>query len=262
VSGHAASGGSRNNNNPIRRWAVACWLLACAWPALPALADEAERVAVADPYLELHTGPGRGYPIFYIAERGESVEILERRTDWFKVRTAHGKEGWAPRLQMEKTLTEVGARKTFRDVLFDDYLRRRLEFGFSVGQFERDPILTTYVGYRLHDHFLVELAVAESTGDFSSTSLIYAALVSQPFPDWRWSPFLALGAGRFENRPKSTLVNANEVEADMGNMAIGVRYYITRQFFVRADFKDHVALIDHDRTNAFQEWSLGIAFFF
>ena len=225
-------------------------------------ADEPDRVLVAGPYLELHTGPGRGYPIFYIAERGEWVEILKRHTDWFKVRTARDKEGWVSRVQMETTLTEAGAQRTFRDVLFDDYLQRRIEFGFSVGQFENDRILTAYAGYRLSENFLLELAIGESAGKFSSTSLIYGALVSQPFPESRVSPFLALGAGRFKNTPKSTLVSAVETETDLANVGLGVRFYVTRQFFLRAEYRDHVALIGHNRTEAYQEWSLGISFFF
>ena len=34
-------------------------------------ADEYRTVTVADPYLEMRTGPGRGYPIFHVIERGE-----------------------------------------------------------------------------------------------------------------------------------------------------------------------------------------------
>jgi len=45
----------------------------------------ARKVLVADPFIELHTGPGRGYPIFHVVERGREVEIIKRRTDWFRV---------------------------------------------------------------------------------------------------------------------------------------------------------------------------------
>ena len=66
--------------------------------AAPVLAgDHYDHVQVVDPYLELHTGPGRGYPVTQVVERGEWVEILKRRTDWFKIRTSQGKEGWAAR---------------------------------------------------------------------------------------------------------------------------------------------------------------------
>jgi hypothetical protein len=225
-------------------------------------AEEFERVLVADPYLELHTGPGRGFPVFSVAERGEWVEILKRHTDWFKIRTARDKEGWVSRLQMEHTLTDAGTRKSFRDVLLDDYLRRRLELGFSFGRFENDPMLTARAGYRLHDNFLVELAFSQVTGKFSSTSLIYGAIVSQPFPEWRVSPFFTLGAGRFKNTPKATLVSAIETKADLANAGLGLRYYITRRFILRGEYRRHVALIGSDRTDSYQEWSMGISFFF
>jgi hypothetical protein len=231
--------------------------------APPAFADEPhERVLVADPYLELHTGPGRAYPIFDIAERGERVEILKRHTDWFKVRTARDKEGWVSRAQMEATLTEAGEKKTFRDVLFDDYLSRRVEFGFAFGSLNHDPLLSAFTGYRLHENIDVELTIAQSAGDFSTTSLYYISLVSQPFPDSRWSPFFSLGAGRFTNTPKSTLVSATETRGGLANAGIGLRYYVTRQFFVRVEARKHVALIDYNRTDDFTEFSAGAAFFF
>jgi hypothetical protein len=254
-TGHPAIGPNR-----LARW---CFWALLAFAA-PAWADEAknERVLVADPYLELHTGPGRGYPIFDIAERGERVEILGRHTDWFKVRTGRGKQGWVSRTQMEATLTESGEKKTFRDVLFDDYLARRMEFGFSLGTFNHDPLLSAYAGYRLHENFVAELTIAQSTGDFSTTSLYYASLVSQPFPDSRWSPFFSLGAGRFTNAPKATLVSAIETKGGLANAAIGLRYYVTRQFFFRVEAKKHVALIDYNRTDNYTELSAGAAFFF
>ncbi|HEX9812131.1 MAG TPA: SH3 domain-containing protein [Burkholderiales bacterium] len=247
----------------IGRFAKQLWLLVLLLLSFSVCADETfERVSVVDPYLELRTGPGRGYPITTIAERGESVEILGRRTDWFKVRTARGKEGWVVREQMERTLTEAGVKTTFRDVLVEDYLRRRVEFGFAYGQFESDPILTAHIGYRLHDNFLAELALSQVPGDFSSTSLFYASIVSQPYPDSDWSPFFSLGYGKFNNKPKATLVSAIETNADLANAGLGVRYYLTRRFVARFEFKQHVTLIDFNRTDSFKEWSLGISAFF
>jgi hypothetical protein len=248
------------NPNQLAVWCLCALLALVAWPAWAE--EQNERVRVADPFLELHTGPGRGFPIFDIAERGERVEILMRHTDWFKVRTERGKEGWVSRAQIETTLTEAGERKTFRDVLFDDYLARRLEFGFSFGRLDHDPLLAAYAGYRLHENFIAELTIAQSTGDFSTTSLYYASIVSQPFPDSRWSPFFSLGAGRFTNVPKVTLVSAIESKGGLANAAIGLRYYITRQFFLKVEAKRHVALINYTSADHFNELSAGAAFFF
>ena len=77
-----------------RQWALAGLLLLagiCA-PAVSA-AREYLQLFVTEPYLELHTGPGRGYPVFNVVPRDASVDVLFRRTDWFKVRTERGVEG-------------------------------------------------------------------------------------------------------------------------------------------------------------------------
>jgi hypothetical protein len=224
--------------------------------------EKHQRVLVVDPYLELRTGPGRGFPVFYVAERDEWVEILVRRTDWFKIRTERGKEGWTSRQQMENTLTEAGVKKSFRDVLLEDYLKRRLEIGFAAGRLEDDSLLSVRAGYKLTDNLLAEFTIAQVSGDFSSTTLYYASLVSQPFPEWRLSPFFTLGAGRFENTPKATLVGGVKTKADMANVGIGARYYLTRRFLFRLDYKTHVVLISDNRTDDYQEWSAGFSFFF
>src|SRR6201992_3746807 len=66
------------------------------------------QVFVRSPYLEMHTGPGRGYPVFNVVDRDDSVDVLKRYTDWFKVRTASGVEGWASAHDMEQTLLADG----------------------------------------------------------------------------------------------------------------------------------------------------------
>ena len=62
------------------------------------------QVTIADPFIELHTGPGTGYPIFHIVDRGSQVSIIKQRTNWIKIRAANGEVGWASRDQMLQTL--------------------------------------------------------------------------------------------------------------------------------------------------------------
>lgn len=67
-----------------------------------ARADQPHKILIADPFIELHTGPGRGYPVFHVIERGREVTIVKRRTDWFELRTDRGVQGWAPREQIDR----------------------------------------------------------------------------------------------------------------------------------------------------------------
>ncbi len=229
----------------------------------PVLAEgDFQRVQVADAYMEMRTGPGRGFPIFHVVERGEWVDISKRRTDWFKVRTDTDKEGWVNRRQMESTLTQAGIEKSFRDVLVDDFLSRRLEVGFGAGEFDGDPVLSIRSSYKFSEYFLGELTLSQVSGDFSSSKLYHANLVLQPYPESRLSPYFTLGAGRFENEPKATLVNDEDIEEPAANVGVGVRAYITRRFLFRVDFKHYVVFIDDDSHEEFQEWVAGFSFFF
>ena len=113
---------------------------AAAVPAAPqALAAPATsavpvaRVRVVRPYLDMHSGPGRGFPIFYAAEKNEWVVIELRHTDWFKVRTARGPVGWVSREQMAGTVTEDGVPFELADPTLQDFLNRRFVVGIGYG---------------------------------------------------------------------------------------------------------------------------------
>mgnify|MGYP001568252786 CR=1 FL=1 len=230
---------------------------------LPSAANAAEvQLEIVDPYLELHTGPGRGFPVFHVVDRGERVTLAKRKTDWFLVQTEKGLEGWASRQSLEKTLTAAGVPATFRDTLLDDFLQRHLEIGYSIGSLDMaDPMLTFRIGYRFSQNLALELDYAQSAGNFTSSTFAYLSLVSQPFPDWRVSPFFSLGLGRYRNTPKQTLIGVVETESNLGNVGIGVNVYVTSRFIVRGDYRRHIAYIDVNRINEYNELSLGFSFF-
>jgi uncharacterized protein YraI len=71
-------------------------LFAALAPVAATAAADAEQVVVQDPYLEFRTGPGRGYPIFYVVDRGEAVSLL-RRTGSRCARIAVAKDGCTAR---------------------------------------------------------------------------------------------------------------------------------------------------------------------
>jgi len=221
-----------------------------------------QRVEVTDPFIELRTGPGRSYPIFYVAERGEKVEILKRRTDWFKVRTERGKKGWVDRARMENTLVDAGVKRSFRDLLVEEYIRRRVEIGFGVGRFEDETVTKARAGIRLGEHLMVELSIGQVSGSFSSSRLIDVNLVAYPAPEWRVSPYFTVGVGRFKNTPKRTLVGASSTEDTSANAAVGVRFHATRKLMLRGDLRTYVVFIDDNRSDDFQELTFGFGFFF
>jgi SH3 domain-containing protein len=236
---------------------------ALATPAAQAAEDPPpERVQVADPYLELHTGAGRGYPVFFVVQRSDWVDILSRHTDWFKVRTEGGKEGWVSRAQLERTLTAAGVGKTFRDILVDDYLRRKLEMGLAWGSFNSEPMIKLYTAYRVSDTLSLEATFGQVQGTFSGTDIWHLGINAEPWSHQRWSPYFGIGVGKFKNVPNNSLVSDITVNVTMSHATAGLRYYISDRFVARLDYTIYTAFIDEARTGEYRATTLGISFFF
>lgn len=240
-------------------WVVLVLLLplANAWGE-----DAFPQVEVAEPFLEMHTGPGRGYPVFYIVERGEQVEVLKRKTDWFKVRTAKGKMGWVKRTQMEKTLDLEGQTTQVAEAGLGDFSKRRWEVGLMGGDFNRTPIMTVFGGFAFNKNLQAELSYSQVLGDFYSSEILNLNLISQPFPQWRFSPYFSIGLGHINTETKATLVQAQDSSDDMAHVAAGMRIYLSRRFILRVEYKDYVAFSSDDNNEEFEEWQAGFAFFF
>ena len=253
-----------------RGWLGAACLAGCIAIASPALAADApapenpkaERVTVTDPYIEIRTGPGRGYPIFFVAGRGEQIDIELRHTDWFRVRTEDNKVGWVSRQQLETTLTAAGGTKTFRDVLLDDYLTRKVQLGAAWGHFKSEPMLKLWTSYRLSDTLSFEGTFGQVQGVFSGTNLWHLDLMIEPWSDKRLSPFFAVGLGKFKNFPNLSLIGAATTDAKLGAARLGVRYYLSERFVLSADYAFYTAFLNDQRSSEYRAWTAGLSFFF
>ena len=250
-------------------WRLGAALLSLAALVLPARAQTAvaaatlsEQLTVADPYLELRTGPGRGYPVFFVVARGQEVAIALRHTDWYKVRAEGGQIGWVHRAQLQTTLTAAGSSKTFRDIALDDYLARRVQLGGAIGRFESEPMLKLYASYKLSDTLSVEGNLGQVQGVFSGTNFWHVALHAEPWSDRRLSPFFGVGVGQFKNFPNQSLVGAIVTDAKLAHAIVGARYYLSERFVLRADWALYTAFVSDQRSTEYRALSAGISFFF
>ena len=260
---------------PLVAWAAA--MPACAAdPAPPEAAASAapaaapaaranesvERVQITEAYIELRTGPGRGFPVFFVAGRDDWIEIELRHTDWYKVRTEGGKVGWVSRQQLESTLTAAGGRKSFRDILLDDYLTRRVQLGVAWGHFKSEPMLKLWSSYRLSETLSVEGTLGQVQGVFSGTDFWHINLLAEPWSDRRFSPFAGVGFGKFKNFPNQSLIGAQTTDAKLAGGVIGVRYHLTDRFVLRADYSLYTAFVSDKNSAEYRAFTAGISFFF
>jgi hypothetical protein len=243
--------------------ACLCAVVLLISPAVPLeAADEYRSVVVADPYLEMHTGPGRGYPIFHVVDRGDTVDIIKQRTDWFLVRTARGKEGWVDRAQMEQTLQRDGAQFSLHRATIEDFTNAKWETGILAGDFGGANIISLYGSYSLNPNVSVEVWGSQILGNYSNGWMASANIVHETFPEWRVSPFFTLGAGYIRTEPKSTIVLPEDRNDQIGHVGAGFRVYVTRRFLVRAEYKSYVVFTSRDENEEIEEWKAGFAFFF
>jgi hypothetical protein len=229
----------------------------------PVRADEEYRsVTVADPYLEMRTGPGRGYPIFNVVDRGESVDVLKQRTEWYLVRADNGKEGWVARAQMELTLQPDGNPVSFESAGLEDFTNAKWEAGLLAGDFGGANIISLYGSYSLNPNISVEVWGSQILGNFSNGWMGSINVVHEAFPEWRVSPFFTLGAGVIHTSPKSTIIQGEDRTDQVGHVGAGFRIYATRRFLLRAEYKSYVVFTSRNENEEVEEWKVGFAFFF
>ncbi|MDX1515874.1 MAG: SH3 domain-containing protein [Woeseiaceae bacterium] len=244
------------------------WLGVAALAILTLIAGPAQaaekalrHVAVADPYLEMHTGPGRGYPIFHVVDRGENVSIVKQRTDWYLVRF-DDVEGWVDADQMKLTLKPDGDSFDIERATLDDFTNARWEAGVLAGDFGGANIVSLYGSYSLNPYVSVELWGSQILGNFSNGWTGSVNVVHEAFPEWRISPFFTLGAGVIHTEPKSTIIQGEDRTDQIGHAGAGFRIYATRRFLVRAEYKSYVVFTSRDDNEEVEEWKVGFAFFF
>ena len=225
-------------------------------------ADEYRTVSVADPYLELRTGPGRGYPRFHVVDRGETVEMIVRKTDWFKVRAPNGKEGWVDRDQMELTLQPGGREIKFAQADREDFTDARWEAGVMAGDFGGANVISLYGGYSLNPNVSIEVWGSQILGNFSNGWMGSVNLTHETWPDWRISPFFTMGTGLIHTEPKSTIIQGEDRTDQIAHVGVGFRFYASRRFILRAEYKSYVVFTSRDENEEVEEWKAGFAFFF
>jgi hypothetical protein len=223
-------------------------------------------VVVSDPYIEMHTGPGKGYPIFYVAGQGDEVKILKRRTDWFKIRLQRGthriREGWVHVDQMRHTLDLDGNPIEFPNYGMDDFSKRRWVAGIGGGNVDGANTINGFLGFHLNPYISLQMDAAQILADYSDGWMVSGGIYMHPFPDWRISPFVTIGTGYIHMSPQTTIVQAEDQGDEIVNAGAGANVYISDRFILRMQYKRYTVYTSRDDNEEFNEWTAGFSLFF
>jgi hypothetical protein len=221
---------------------------------------------VAEPFLELHTGPGAGYPIAFVVLKNQLIDVHLQRTDWYKVRyqvrADQLREGWVHRDQLTLTITPVDQTIRMDDAGQQDFTNRRWELGVLAGELGGISSNSVYFGYAFNPYNSTEVWFEDILGDFSSSKMLSLDVVHQPFPEWLVSPFFSLGVGIIKTDPRATLVKTQDREDDVLHMGLGLRMYLNQHFLIRAEYKSYVMLTTRDENEEPEAWKLGFSVFY
>ena len=225
-------------------------------------AKEAQRVRIADPYIDVRTGPGRGYPIFHVVEQGAWVEVIKRKTQWIKIRTPRGRSGWVYRDQLARTLDETGSYVALQDLSQEDYFRRHGELAVMVGEMDGVTALTVSAGFAFTENLQADLSWTEGQSSLATTRLASIGIQHHMFPRWRLSPYILMGTGRVDISPRTVLVRPDNRSDRSVHAGLGLRMYLTRSFVFRTEYRNYVVLTNSNDNDEFEEWRAGFGVLF
>jgi uncharacterized protein YraI len=255
---------SEGVGSTIRASSLFLILVLAAAPAGTAGAGEATsaRAVVVEAFLEIHTGPAVEYPVFYIAEKGETVVLIKRRTDWYKIRLSNGTEGWVHRSDIEKTLLSVGYKKGIMDRFYDRFLASSLELGWAVGTLGGDAAIRIRLAYHFSPAIGFETNAEFTSGGGENTSLYNGGLLLTVWDGRFGSVYATMGAGAVHVVPDSLIIGAKNQTFPEAHAGIGVRVPFYKTLAALFDFRNYTYFSDTVTTREFQEYTVGLSYGF
>jgi len=219
------------------------------------------QLVVTAPYVEMHSGPGRGFPVVHVVGRDETLTVLFSRTDWYKVRAPLGAVGWVRRDDL--TLhTELPTGEPAPIPPYPEFATHRWEVGAGYGVYNRQNLVTAYADYSLTESLDAEAVVEQALGTLDNRIIATIGMRHTFIPEWKWfSPTAGIGGGYqhiVDKVPPAPLESNNE----MAYVSLGARGFITRRFMWRADWRHYVVFNNLNVYEDLEEWKVGFAVFF
>jgi hypothetical protein len=218
------------------------------------------QLVVTEPYVEMHSGPGRGFPVVYVVGRDDEITVLYSRTDWYKIRAAHGQEGWVRRADLARTVLATGEPAPIPP--YPDFATHRWEMGAGYGVYNRQNLVTAYGDFGITNSIDMEFVVQQALGTLDNRYVASIGLRHTFVPEWKWfSPTAGIGTAYqyIEDKvPPAPLEKNNQ----MAYVSLGARGFITRRFMWRADWRHDVVLNSLNVSEELEEWKVGLAVFF
>lgn len=229
--------------------------------SLIAHAAEGTQVTVGSALIDLHTGPGRGYPIKLSAVKGESLQLLKTRGNWVLVEFRQ-QQLWMNDAELSHLRRLNGEPYQTDDSGQAAYDQRSMDFTAFVGDLNGASFYQFEYSYRFSNVVSMGVSAGQANGANADTRIVEAHLYLDPFPTWYISPYMGIGGGMNRTTPRTILVQTDDRTDPIASVEIGARYYLARNFVARAAYHRGVLATSRNENDEITTWKLGFSVFF
>jgi len=219
-------------------------------------------IVIENAFIDLRTGPAKAYPAFYVAQRGQQLQITKRRTHWFKVQLADANnriiDGWVHKNDL------ANATVAYSDLRASEHPQIRRNYqpqfsgNFALGRFDGADLVSVQLGYQGLKSVSMELNLGSYAGINSEGWFVGGALLFQPFHHWRVSPFVNAGYG-YQNREQiSTLIAQSDQSDNYFNSGLGFKLRIHNLYQLRFEYQVYDTLTSTDDNLELETWQIGL----
>jgi hypothetical protein len=256
------------------RAAIAALLVTTAvvLSAPAARAEDEALVRVIAEEAGVHTGPGFGYRVVYVAKRDEVLPAIGRATNdhWFRVQLPDGTYGWI--LGDEVFPLDVDTAEAHRgpsiwhrmgEAMFSPspLTEGALGFTFSAGVLGGDGMFMFRPEVILAPQLTLEGFVGESVGNQADVRFAGGGFNSNLFPSSPVTPFAAVAIGGAFGRRKADQFTIKTGNYTMVNVGGGLLVALKKRLTIRGDVRRYV-IFDANHTQGIQEYSGALCVYF
>ncbi|MEK6750430.1 MAG: SH3 domain-containing protein [Pseudomonadota bacterium] len=215
-------------------------------------------VTIEQAYVDLHTGPGAGYPVYTVVERGGRVVVLAEQGDWYKVQSERRQVGWLANTALAQARVSATPRVTFAAAEQVYHASRSYVLGVTSGKFGRDLMYGLSGSYHIVKGLHIDTSLAQSAGMYSMSNYYSAGLQWYLWSERRFSPGVFVMGGKLSGVQHATIYPVREVQADFVSTGLSMRVRLTDRFFLRTG-AGMFSLQQFDNTLPnFWEWQIGV----
>ncbi|HVX96536.1 MAG TPA: SH3 domain-containing protein [Polyangia bacterium] len=239
----------------------------------PARAEDEALVRVVAEEAGVHTGPGFGYRVVYVARRDEVLPALGRASNdkWFRVQLPDGTYGWI--LGDEVFPLDVDTSEAHRgpsiwkrmgEAAFSPSPLDEGALGltFSAGVLGGDGMFMFRPGVVLAPQLTLEAFVGETIGDQADVTYAGGGFNSNLFPSSPVTPFAGVAVGgAFRRKKADQFVAVRPGNFAMLNVGGGLLVALKKRLTLRGEARRYV-IFDANHTQGIQEYSGALCVYF